>query len=308
MDIVNPFAKETWRNHPAPHIDERLHKELARIGGKVPGGEYGGKPVLRFEWGQSEMAFRCGRMRLKYVDANIPAIERPRRYLWRHTSEFDRFDERGEPVYKREFKAIDEVPKVIPAGWFYQEDLPELEWIGKQLWFIAQWKPPDVLGDESTWERHRFDWWENPETGREEWTDMAGPFPRAGRYEPVMMIAQKRKALMYRANSFLDGQQELVEREIDFYAEPNGQHIEAVRRAWAKRERGSLETMMELSREAFRRDAERREKERSERSEDRRHARNEVSEYLKPKVFQQKVNLSNMPTRFGKGRKINVAK
>lgn len=309
MDVVNPYSKDTWANHPAPRLPEWMRDELLKIGGKVPSGEYAGQPVLIFEWGQEAMAFRCGRMRLKYVDTRIPAQERKRHFLWRPTKELDHLDRAtGLPVFKKEVRAIEgpNVPAVIPAGWFYHEDIPELTWIGQQVFYVSQWKPAEMLGSEEMWELNRYELWEDPETGREAMTDMVGPFPRGGRYEPVFVIAQNRTALLMKANSFLQDKHELVEKVVMCYAEPTREHIEEVRKAWRKREDRPFETMLELSRQAFAREKERRQSE-GERARGRAgERRKDVEEYLKPKVFQQSVNLENMPTRFGKGRKINV--
>lgn len=307
MEVVNPYSKDTWVNHPAPLLPASFHSELAAIGGRVPSGEYAGQPILIFEWGQSAMTFRCGKMRLKYVDTNIPAQERPRRCIWRETPELDHLDrETGQPVYKKEVKIVDECPKVLEAGWFYHEDIPELTWIGQQRWYISQWKPADMLGSEEMWEANRYEMWENPETGREERTDMVGPFPRSGRYEPIFAIVQNRTVLLTKTNSFLEDKQELVEKVVMCYAVPTSEHLDEVKKAWRNRDERPFETMMSLSRNAFKHDKDRREEEREQRGEASGYVAKQVEEHLKPKVFQQSVNLENMPTRFGKGRRINV--
>lgn len=309
MDVVNPYSKDSWYNHPAPRLPECMVEELLKIGGRVPSGEFVGKPVLVFEWGQEAMAFRCGKMRLKYVDTRIPAQETRRHFLWRSTTELDHLDRgTGLPVYKKEIQMLkgSNPPDVIPAGWFYQEEIPELTWIGQQLFYISQWKPAEMLGSEEMWEANRYDMWEDPETGKEERTDMVGPFPRAGRYEPIFVIGTQRTALLMRPDSFLEDKHELIEQSLMCYAEPTREHIEQVRKAWRERDERPFETMLELSRRAFQRDKERKEEAKAAANAESAYVAKQVDDHLKPKAFQRSVNLENMPSRFGKGRKINV--
>lgn len=310
MEVVNPYSKGTWFNHAAPRLPQWMHDELVKIGGYVPSGEYMGRPILAFAWGQEAMAFRCGRMRLKYVDGRIPAQETRRHYLWRTTSELDHLDrETGLPVFKIERRDLVDTnpPAIIPAGWFYQEEIPELTWIGQQLWYIEQWKPAEMLGSEEMWKANRYDLWEDPETGKEAMTDMVGPFPGGGRYEPVFMVAEHRRALLMKPDSFLEDKHALVEKDVMCYTEPTKEHIESVRKAWRERDERPFETMLELSRKAFAREKERREAAKTVTGKENAAKVREAEEDLKPKVFQREVNLTNMPTRFGKGRRINVS-
>lgn len=300
MKIVNPFERTTWRNYPAPRLDDWMHEELRRIGGVVPYGEFKDKSILRFEWGQTEQTFRLGKMRLKYVNSLIPAIEKKNCYLWRTTHEFERFDDRGNPVYKKEIKRLDLAPKVIPAGWILQEDLPDLYWIGQQNFYIAQWIPPDLLGSENVWEKNRFDYWDNPESGKVEWTDYTGAFPRAGRWQPIAIVSEKRIAKCWKDNSFT-GKRELVDVEVDFYAEPRNEHIEAVRRGWQERESERQKTSEEASKEAFYIDRINQDKAKRAAREVRAAQSREILGHYQPKAYQQTVDLSKLPTKHGKG-------
>lgn len=202
MEHIQLDKPETWVNHPAPVLPDWMHAELLKIGGT---NDYG-QPNLCFAWGQERLAFRINRMRLLYIDMRIPAIERHRytfkKLLYVHTERVHlgtnqetgemQFEEREIPKY--ETFVLDHPPgpgDIIPPGFIYDQEYPELEWIGQQNFFIEQFIPPDhILGGPEAWERERYDIGINPDTGVEETLDFLGEWPAEGRYETAHLIGQ----------------------------------------------------------------------------------------------------------------------
>lgn len=204
--IVDPLKPETWKNHPAPPVPDYFKEELERMGGFNRYGE----PNLQLHWGQSYEEFRLGKVGLLYRDGQIPAVKHERRYLVKQIGEevkresFVNFQtgqieikETKIPVLAKE--PIRDKPQVIPAGWFYLEDKPEYELIGKPCWFIAHWASPETLGPKEVWEMNRFDWYYDEEQegdsnftlDQEVWMDFLGPFPSRGRHESFLIVTEK---------------------------------------------------------------------------------------------------------------------
>jgi hypothetical protein len=154
------------------------------------------------------MQFQRGKMRLLYVDTRIPAREKERHtlkkllYIEKVRVPTARdltvpggilYTEIDKPHYEtRLYRRFEDVPAVIEAGWVYEREPPELEWIGEALWYIEQWKPGHlILGGEAEWERNRFEVWFDPEIGKEVLCDVTGPFPHQGRYETIGVVGEK---------------------------------------------------------------------------------------------------------------------
>jgi hypothetical protein len=211
MLLVDPNNPETWRNSSAPPLRKDIADAATRLAGRRPCG----CPVIRFAWGQTREQFQRGKMRLLYVDTRIPARERERHTLKkllyvekiRVPTATDLsapggvlYTEIEKPHYDtRLFRRYEEVPAVLEAGWVYEREPPDLEWIGEQLWYIEQWKPGHlILGGEREWERNRFELWFDPEIGKEVLCDVTGPFPHQGRYETIGVVGEKYLYPIYR--------------------------------------------------------------------------------------------------------------
>lgn len=181
LDASRP---ETLYNTSAPENCEWFQKELDRIGGK----QLDGSSNLRVVWGQTERKFACGRMRVKYPTQFFAEKEDYQfrlRNLDTNEVKVCTFGEFME--VKKQVAAIDLTIKFLPE----YKVARQIEWIGVPRWIIEQYMPSILIKDSpSGWERNRFNWWFNPETRRQEWTDINGPFPYGGRYEHFFTVKE----------------------------------------------------------------------------------------------------------------------
>lgn len=341
VPFLDPTRPETHKNLPAPPIERAIVEALSNIGPRRPCG----CPLFRFAWGQERMQFQRGRMRLLYIDTRIPAVETPRRYLkrairWEIVREevgkdletnMPLFAEREIPIYEKQ--RVQDPPSVIPAGWLYEEEIPELEWIGERLYAVELWTPSEyILGGEVEWEDQRFGMWENPETGKEEWTDILGPFPKPGRYQTVTLLGDPYLYPHYvTEEKFLVGpdgkpisagnftRKEVREHLI--YKEPTMADVEIIKKAYWERQNLPRKNAMQAGRDRFydynqgvqKRVAAQR-VERRQRFKDREwtfssNDRGELGiEGGGSRVYQTRADLSNLPSSVGKGRKVKSDK
>lgn len=226
MTRVSP-AFERKTNQPAPAVDSYIAEELTRLGGLVPEG-YGvhsGKPAIILLWGQTATAFEAGRMRLRFYDQDSDPVYRDRKYRvtaagmeqlrnliavktaklaeayktgdWQtyHALLFtslEYFFEKHIPPseWERlpEDSSYERTAKLLPDGWFYLEDVPEVTEIGAPNFFVCRWVPPFLIDTPENWERARFgvqpiiDF-----KGQMQFVDILGEYPRHGEYFDVML-------------------------------------------------------------------------------------------------------------------------
>jgi hypothetical protein len=209
LDASKP---ETLVNQPSPHVPEWFHKALEQLGGR----QLDGTPNLRVVWGQTERRFACGRERVKYPTNFVAEkADYDFRLLSVETGEFQEctFGEFMEA--KKLHDAVDPNIKFIPQFKVKRH----IEWIGYPRFIIEQYEPVVMLKDSVLgWESHRYGWWLNPETGKQEWTDIIGPFPFNGRYNHFLTIKED------------DG------TEHGRYCAPSEREIELIRQALQARE------------------------------------------------------------------------
>src|SRR5207253_1598320 len=144
-------------------LAERFREELIKIGGW----NIFGYPILRWAWGQTTFHFAYGKERLLYRDDRIPPLEIHAHVLKKiayiktkriHDQKLGKFVVKEEPVWQE--RHVPEEPKIIPQGWLYEKVLTHLEFIGEQLWYIEQWKPPEHFGSKLKWDRMRYGQWD----------------------------------------------------------------------------------------------------------------------------------------------------
>lgn len=203
MQVVDPNNPKTWVNIPAPPLPDGIEETVTNRFGRRDCG----CPNVRFAWGQSRLQFQRDKMRLLYVDTRIPAVETERHTIKKvlrvekvkewlstdaNTGEMH-FIEVDVPHFDvQRFKTFQDVPRVLPPGYFYDLEPPGLEWIGERLWWIERFKPPHLIaGGQTEWDRERYELWEDPETGKEVLCDVLGPFPANGRYETIGVVGIK---------------------------------------------------------------------------------------------------------------------
>jgi hypothetical protein len=209
---LDPKNPDTLINQPAPNVPDWFHKALEQLGGK----QLDGTPNLRVVWGQEERRFACGRERIKYPTSfAAEKADYQFRLVSVDTGEgqdctFGEFMEA-----KKQYDAVDPDLKFVPQ----YKVKRHVEWIGYPRFIIEQYEPVVMLRDTvSGWESHRYGWWFNPETVKQEWTDIIGPFPFNGRYNHFLTVKED------------DG------TEHGRYCAPSEREIELVRQAIQARE------------------------------------------------------------------------
>ena len=181
LDQKNP---ETLINAPAPYCPDWFHQTLEQIGGK----QLDGKPNLRVIWGQTERKFACGRERVKYP-TSFYAEKADYTFRLRNieTNEVTLCTYEEFMLAKKAYEAAD--PDITHLAEY--KVTRDVEWIGYPRWIIEQYEPVVLLKDSpAAWELHRYGWWFNPETKKQEWTDLIGPFPYEGRYNHFLTIKE----------------------------------------------------------------------------------------------------------------------
>lgn len=221
---VDPREPSTWVNHSAPWDVSEIQRDLTRLGGLVPPGfgDLSGQPILKIVWGQTEKMFLGGKDRIRFDDQMIPHIIKQKHFLvtdecflrcveWAKKQEekkrnaYLRCDWHGATrlyrieTYLRQYesslnyklleegRSVQEIAQIIPVGWKYLSDIPDITEIGKFSFFVLQWIPPKLLGTEKTWQENRYGFEWCLETGRQEWQDITGAYPKNGFYEKVVM-------------------------------------------------------------------------------------------------------------------------
>lgn len=184
MYELDQSAPETLINQPAPHVPEHIIKALTQLGGC----QLDGTPNLRVVWGQTERRFACGANRIKYP-TSFSAEKAD--YVFRlrniETGEVTPCNYEEFMVAKKKYEAVD--PDITHLAEF--KVVRQVEWIGIPRFIIEQLKPGILIEDTPTaWESNRYGWWFNPETRKNEWTDITGPFPYNGRYEHFLTVKE----------------------------------------------------------------------------------------------------------------------
>lgn len=212
MYEIDPEKESTWVNHPAPSVPSWFTNELTKIGGT----QLDGTPNLKIVWGQKERKFACGASRIKY-----PTVYYNEKtdYLFRlYSVETDSSQEctYGEFMEaKKQYESFDLNIQLIPQ----YKVKRHIEWIGVPRFIIEQYKPLVMFKDSPlNWEKNRYGWWYNPETRKQEWTDINGPFPYQGRYEHFLTVKT-------------DGG-----TQFGYYKAPSQGEIELIQKALQKRE------------------------------------------------------------------------
>ena len=245
MELLDPNKESTWRNSPAPSLDPSFRETLKSIGGV----NIYGQPNLRIVWGQEHMTFQRGKMRLRYVDRRIPALEHLRHVLKRPLT----YDADGRAV-SFERKIVKAPPRIIPKGWLYEWELESLEFIGDQLFYIEQWVPVHLLGNTpEEWEELRYEDWEDPELGLVKNCDVLGPFPNEGQYREVFAIGEPYVYPVYHDAWTGDGEHyyERATGEYLQYREPGADTLEALREKWYRREHETLPSVAQRSKDRY---------------------------------------------------------
>lgn len=272
MELVHPNRPETWRNNPPPYLAPRFTQALEEIGGRT----VDGRPYLRWAWGQTRTQFRRGKERLLYIDERIPPIRHTRHVLKRPLLFLN-----GKNAWER--RTLSEIPQVIPPGWFYEQELASIEWIGQQLWFIEQLYLPEVsmpngevfmpFGTPEDWEAIRYEDWDDPEIGPVSHCDVLGPFPREGRYTAIMLVGQpfswvateEEVVLSWideHGRPFKDDNGKPMQRAVGnqltkrlehgvCYREPEEDTLEQLRRGWQEREHRHIESAKQRGKNKF---------------------------------------------------------
>jgi hypothetical protein len=217
----------TFENVPAPPIPARIQQELTRLGGVIPPGfgRFSGKPVLKLVWGQTETAFENGKERLRFIDQDIDPVFTKR--VFRLTDKgqmelskwaqkrsqkmqeaFDlcKWDEYHALLFspmeyflKRHIPAtewaqlpatssFEDTARLLPPGWHYFEDMPEMVEIGSANYFVVGWLPGPEIDEKWNWEINRFG--KNPLLefrGDEHFVDILGEYPQYGDWFNVLL-------------------------------------------------------------------------------------------------------------------------
>ena len=183
MYELNEHDPSSLKNHPSPYCPSWFVDALSDLGGR----QLDGKPNLKVVWGQTERKFACGAYRIKYPTTFVAERQE---YIFRlrniETNELT-FCSYGEFMdAKKVYSQADPNIKYIPE----YKVKRQVEWIGVPRFFIEQYMPVTMMKDTpSNWELNRYNWWFNPETKRNEWTDINGPFPY-GRYEHFLTVCE----------------------------------------------------------------------------------------------------------------------
>jgi len=184
MYELNQNNPDSLVNHPAPHLEEWVTKELTSIGGVNSFGQ----PNIRVVWGMSELRFACGRLRMKYP-TNFYTEEADYQFRLRNlTTNELKFCSLGEFIEaKKIYDSIDPAIEWLPE---YKVSR-SIEWIGTPRWMVEEYVPVVAIKDSpSNWEAHRYGWWFDPEKQKQVWTDLIGPFPYEGRYEHLLTVKE----------------------------------------------------------------------------------------------------------------------
>lgn len=184
MHELDQSKPETLVNQPSPDIPKWFTDKLIEVGGR----QLDGRPNLRTVWGQSETRFACGRHRIKYPTSfSFERAEYQFRLVSVDTGQATQCNYEEFMNAKKAYDAVDPNIKFIPEFKVKRR----VEWIGIPRIIIEQYKPVVLLKDTpSGWESNRYGWWFNPETRRNEWTDITGPFPYNGRYEHFLTVQE----------------------------------------------------------------------------------------------------------------------
>lgn len=214
------------KNHPAPAVPQKIRDRIRELGGVVPGGfgPYAGKPVIELLWGQTATAFECGKNRTRFVDPHIDPIFKTRAFRLSENgmselAKYERIRKRkmGEALkesrwddyhallfapmsyFLRRFVPVadwEELPlgssyeataKLLPEGWSYFEDIPEVTEIGCPNFYAVQWLPGPQIDEQWNWETNRFGNNALLEfRGDDRFVDILGPWPRYGYYWNVL--------------------------------------------------------------------------------------------------------------------------
>ncbi len=162
-------------NQPAPHLEQWFIDKLVELGGK----QLDGTPNLRVVWGQSERKFACGKQRIKYPSTYYHENEEVKFSLFDVDTQERTVCTFGEFMKTKE-KFGDKNPNPVPQFMRTRD----VDWVGIPRWIIEEYKSPLKIQDGPlNWEKNRYAMWWNPDTQKEEWTDINGPYPYAGRYE-----------------------------------------------------------------------------------------------------------------------------
>ena len=88
----------------------------------------------------------------------------------------------------------EEIARLLPDGWLYLEDLPIVEEIGCECFFVVQWCPPNAIDSRSNWARNRFGKQAVIDlNGAEHFVDILGEYPKYGMYWNVLLKIDDRQ-------------------------------------------------------------------------------------------------------------------
>lgn len=191
-------------NSPPPSVHESDVRELLKIGGL----NRFGKPNLILEWGQSTTQWFRGKWRIKYREMSIPAQKRIK---------YTRTKDSQTRVYAT-------LGEAIADEWGIFELKVSYEFIGKALWYVSRWHPPEEKGTPEEWEQTRYKAVHDVELGYMPKCDMLGEYPSEGFYEPMIVAGE------YRGENTPSGAAILHYRPID------DDVLEDVRKAWQERQ------------------------------------------------------------------------
>lgn len=151
-----------------------LNARLLTIGGK----HINGMPRLRVVSALTETKFACGGTKIKYPRAS----KTDERWLWGLKD-----TETGIITAKSEQQVVDNKdPKKFGVRKLLSRTVT---WIGHPNFVVEYYRSPMEMKDGPVnWERNRYGWWYNPETKRNEWTDINGPWPGEGRYDFLLAV------------------------------------------------------------------------------------------------------------------------
>ncbi|GEM_PF-5598970 len=335
MIPLNPNDERTWRNWNSPIVAPYIQKELTNIGGTIPKGEWAGEPLIKIVWGQEDLSFQKGKLRFTYVDPLNLCVETPRHYLIskdalkrfrefsdKRLKELERVSKSGlvlqsvlvptnciPPLTEYlqtyesglDFERVVRPPELERAGWMYIQDVPEFEWIGEQRFRVVYWTPPELIDTEEAWEANRYGITEIAETGRQEYCDIIGPFPKNGEYRPMIAISKRETIRVY-----FDDSRAPCDMDYYSYIEPEWNNtVEVVRQAWWEREHRTVQennrTFLGLMR--FRTERERIKILKKKRAEENKLVREDIISHLTTPRSVPTVNLSNVRTKHGKAKR-----
>jgi hypothetical protein len=223
---IDPNDPKTWVNHPAPALDAAYSEELERIGGLNPYGQ----PVLRFVWGQERRWFFSGEQRIRYTDDRLePNITRtPDTFAVknRETGERIPLDSYADMLNYDE-RAWE---RILTRG------ESRAEFIGQPLWFVEQWKPPELIDSPARWNLNRYGDFEDPATGVTlRHIDQLGDYPSEGRYEAFFVVGS------------WDGKsRDPFNGKVLKYRPVGWDVIEHIRRKWHAREHEKLPSVEQM--------------------------------------------------------------